>query len=182
MLMRRKFRLALLVAISFNASGSVFATEFDAERTVSAFLALWSKPQIDPADGAKLYSENVDYYGRNRTTRQVIDEKRSIARKIPNRRYFLVPASASETCDTQMARCNVSAVIRWSVTPTDHYGGAATLELSLAREGDRMQIVAERGKVIARCRTAIVTPMQYRRFDSRTYHESCGSFRLGERG
>jgi hypothetical protein len=48
----------------------------------------------------------------------------------------------------------VSAVIRCSVTPTGHYGGAATLELSLAREGERMQIVAERGKVIARCRTA----------------------------
>lgn len=146
---RNLFAALVLVATS---SSAVCAQDNRVGVEMNRFLDRWSQGAgIRAADVDELYAPQVHYYGHQLSRSGILREKRSIARKWPDRRYEIVPGSTSYRCTADRSRCHVTGVLRWTVRHGGHGGsGASSLTLDMVRAGAAYQIVAESGSVLAR--------------------------------
>jgi clan AA aspartic protease (TIGR02281 family) len=121
-----------------------------AQTAAEKFFAAWSDAS-DP-DGLamrRFYAGSVNFYGRQMSLEQLMQEKVRFARRWPMRSYSLEPDSLRTTCSQDMRTCTVVGVLDWTASgPADGRTSSGTARFSLSYEGGR--IVAEHGRVLSR--------------------------------
>ena len=125
------------------------AAPVDRDLNMEQYLAIWSRnANVTPATVERLYARDVDYYGRPMSAAAVFRDKLAFVRHWPLRRYDVVPGTVTNDCGGGVARCRVTAVLRWS--RADASGrhaeqGTNTVRLGLVREDGTLKIARESG-------------------------------------
>lgn len=133
------------------------ALEQQAKRFAILLQAKWSQPNSEALHGLDdLYADEVMYYGKKSTKKQVIKAKLAFARKFPQREYRpREPISAA--CSDSV--CMVQGLVDFrSVDPVGKIisKGVASFEYRLLLAGGAFKISMEGGEVINRSRTPLV--------------------------
>jgi hypothetical protein len=101
---------------------------------------------------AKYYAENVDFFGKQMSLHEVIEDKRNYADRWPARAFTVDQNSLSVTCSSD-TRCSVSYQVRWIVeSPVRNktLRGVSQAQLSIEMTAGGPKIVSEDGKVVTR--------------------------------
>lgn len=116
------------------------------------YFAVWSdNARITPGVVASLYGRRVIYYGRALDAAGVYRDKMALVRRLPYRRYSVVPGTLVKSCDAGKTRCSVRLVLDWQVAGAGrrHTGhGRSTVSLVLAQEDGALKIVRESGATL----------------------------------
>jgi clan AA aspartic protease (TIGR02281 family) len=124
--------------------------EASARKAVADFFAVWSNPN-DP-DGSSMrrfYAASVNFYGKQMSLEQLMQEKLRFARRWPTRSYTVEPDTLRISCSSQSPVCTVAGVLDWNAAgPGEARTSTGTARFSLSYEGGR--IVAEHGRVLSR--------------------------------
>ncbi len=125
------------------------AAPVDRDLNMEQYLAIWSRnANVTPATVEKLYARDVNYYGRPMSAAAVFRDKLAFVRRWPRRRYDVVPGTVSNDCGGGVARCRVTAVLRWSrgdASGRHAEQGTNTVRLDLVREDGILKIARESG-------------------------------------
>ena len=96
-------------------------TKADAERSVQAYLAIWSSDgHFDAASVQRFYAPHVIYYGKSFSRAQVLRDKQAYIAHWPIRRYQEVPGTLTARCNTGRTLCEVSAQMSWRRVSLQH--------------------------------------------------------------
>ncbi|KAB1075582.1 hypothetical protein [Methylobacterium planeticum] len=111
-----------------------------------------------PGDGIvgaapRLYAESVRFHGRTLSLRAIMAEKRSFARRWPDRRYEAQGGSTRTACNAALASCIVYTLYDFRArNPATgaRSQGVAELQLELSFAGGRPLIISEKSRVLRR--------------------------------
>lgn len=111
-----------------------------AEQRLRDYVRVWEADErVGQRAMQAYYADEVLYYGKRMTRREVLADKRRFIRAFPERTYDIAPGSLRTRCDR--AQCEARAVLLWRrATPsgrTREGASALTLVFS-AREGGRI--------------------------------------------
>jgi hypothetical protein len=96
------------------------ATDF-----INKLFETWSKPnQQALAEVARLYADQVSYYGSVRTADAVSLDKRASAERWPDRDYKLRPNSLTAKCDAGALTCRLDGIVTWKVENGERHESA----------------------------------------------------------
>jgi hypothetical protein len=95
---------------------------------------------------ARGYAATVNYYGKPYSREQVIEEKRTFAKRWPQRAYSVKPGSARVACQ---AICTVTAIVEWfAQSSTRNKTSSGVAEFGFIWDPASGQITAETSKVL----------------------------------
>jgi hypothetical protein len=121
---------------------------------VNDYWAHWSESNEDAlAYLAKIYADEVDFYGKQVSRHKLMDEKRRFAERWPERVYTARPTSISTHCDADSATCTVTGVVDWDCRSAARRAKSirvANFTFRLTLTTNRVAIVGESGSVIHR--------------------------------
>jgi len=96
------------------------ATEF-----INSLFETWSKPNNLAVPAlARLYSNQVSYYGSVRTAQAVLLDKQKSAERWPEREYKLRPNSLTVKCDLETLTCRLDGIVTWKVRSSERQASA----------------------------------------------------------
>lgn len=143
----------ILPAVDDTAAEAAYAVspevEASARQAVGRFFAAWSNP--DDPDGQAMrgfYAASVNFYGKQMSVEQVMQEKLRFARRWPMRSYAVEPDSFHISC-SESDTCTVFGTLDWNAANS---GGvrksSGTARFSLSYKGGH--IIEEHGRVLSR--------------------------------
>jgi clan AA aspartic protease (TIGR02281 family) len=122
--------------------------ETSARNAVRQFFAAWSDPS-DP-DGetmSRFYAAVVNFYGKQISRDELMQEKLRFARRWPTRSYIPEPDSLQVSCSANAPVCTVVGTVDWSASGASR-SSSGSARFSLSYQGGR--IVEEHGRVLSR--------------------------------
>jgi hypothetical protein len=125
--------------------------ETSARNAVRQFFAAWSDPS-DP-DGeamSRFYAPLVNFYGKQVSRDEIMQEKLRFARRWPTRSYIPEPDSLQVSCSASAPVCTVVGTVDWSASGGSR-SSSGSARFSLSYQGGR--IVEEHGRVLSRNRS-----------------------------
>lgn len=116
----------------------------------------WSLSGTNGANAmARLYADNVNFYGTNLRHDQVMKDRYATAEYWPDRNYRINPESIQTRCAEV---CYVSATYNFDAynpITNAHSAGRATIDLTLLPSGHSFLITEESGKVVTHARLRV---------------------------
>lgn len=119
-MLRSCFLIAAVLATTAGASaqdsqgGQGGGTKADAERSLQAYLAMWSSNDGVTARAVeRFYAPRVIYYGKSFSRAAVLADKKAYVRAWPVRSYREVPGTFKASCNGDRSLCHVTAQMTW---------------------------------------------------------------------
>ncbi len=123
-----------------------------AKEVVSRFFTTWSGPASEAlAFLESVYPEKIRYFGRLRSKREILDEKRTFIERWPERSYQIRPNTITVACRSD-GLCTVEGIFDWQAQSPSRRAtseGYASFRFEVATNGQTV-IVSERSDVLSR--------------------------------
>jgi clan AA aspartic protease (TIGR02281 family) len=125
--------------------------ETSARNAVRRFFAAWSDPSDrDGETMRRFYAPVVNFYGKQISRDEIMQEKLRFARRWPTRSYIPEPDSLQVSCSASAPVCTVVGTVDWSASGGSR-SSSGSARFSLSYQGGR--IVEEHGRVLSRNRS-----------------------------
>lgn len=98
----------------------------------------------------ELYGPSVNFYGRQRSISDIMNEKYTYNLRWPTRRFTLRPASTPPTCDRTTDSCRVSGLVEWdfeSVPRNARSRGVSSFTFDISNVSNNPRVVGESSNV-----------------------------------
>jgi hypothetical protein len=123
---------------------------------VGAVFVIWNAPNAQSlAQMARIYSEEVLYYGKPMVRRAVLEDKRRFQQRWPDRQYSIRPGTLAVRCSESAGGsspiCGIVATVDWMVqNGARRSAGTATVDYSVVVRDSGVWITAENSQVLQR--------------------------------
>jgi len=152
---QRLNRLGAPAIVEGSRARSSDTLEERAASFISAQISGWSSANATGlASLAKVYANQVLYYGSLKSRQAVIVDKRHLLERWPERLYEVQPGSVTVQCATDV--CKVSGLISWqtrSPRRAASASGIARFDYQIIPSGDAFSILSEKSSVVRSART-----------------------------